>query len=185
VITGHLGVAGLLRSTREDNFGTGAFVALAVASLCPDVLDGVFFLVDFCSPYGLYSHTIFSVLLQSAVVGGAAFLVTDSRPMGVLFASAVLLHLPADFFTGRKLFFPGGEMVGLNLYNRPWWDLALEVPLVLLGWWAARRSSSIRSWTTSAWLLVFVLGVQVMYDATHSSRLRKPTACFRSTTPEF
>jgi len=140
--------------------------------------------VDFCSPYGLYSHTIFSVLLQAAILGGAAFLFFDSLAMGVLFASAVVLHLAADFFTGLKLMVPGGEFVGLNLYDRPWWDLALEVPLVVLGWLAARRVSE-RSWMTSRWLLALVLGLQVFFDATHTGRLRKPTACFRSTTPEF
>ena len=158
---------------------------MAVASLFPDVLDGVFFLVDFCSPYGLYTHTIYSVLLQSAVLGGAAFLYFDSRDVGLLFASVVLLHLAADYFTGQKLFVPGGEFVGLRLYDRPLWDFALEVPVVLLGWMAARRSSIRRSWTTSVWLLVLILGVQSFFDATHDNRLRKPTACFRSTTPEF
>ena len=185
MITGHLGVAGLLRSTQGARFGRAAVVALAVASLFPDVLDGVFFLVGFCSPYGLYSHTLFSVLLQSAVLGGAAFLVFDSRAIGVLFASAVLLHLPPDFFTGQKLLLPGGEMVGLHLYDRPKWDFAIEVPLVLLGWMASRRSSGERTWVTSAWVLVAVLGIQLLFDATSSRRLRKPTACFGSMTPEF
>lgn len=185
MITGHLGVAGLLRSTQGDKFGKSALVALAVAALFPDVLDGVFFLLDLCSPYGLYTHTIFSVLLQSAVLGGAAFLVFDSRRVGVLVAAAMLLHLPADFFTGQKLFVPGGEMMGLNLYDRPAWDFALEAPLVVLGWVAVRRSSRMHGWMTSAWVLVLVLGVQVVFDATHSRRLRKPTACFRSMTPEF
>ena len=185
MITGHLGVAGLLRSTQGEKFGSAAFVALAVAALLPDLLDGVLFLVNVCSPYGLYTHTIFSVLLQSAAVGGAAFLVFDSRGMGAIFAAAVLLHLPADFFTGRKLFFPGGEMVGLNLYARPMWDFSLEVPLVVLGWVAARRSFRVQGWMTSAWLLALVLGVQIVDDATLARRLRKPTACFRSLTPEF
>ena len=95
------------------------------------------------------------------------------------------VHLPADFFTGQKLLFPGGEMVGMNLYARPVWDFALEVPLVVVGWVAARRSFRVHVWMTSAWLLALVLGVQLMYDATHYRRLRKPTACFRSLTPEF
>ena len=184
MITGHLGVAGLLRPTQGRKFGQGAFVALAIASLFPDVLDGVFFLIGFCSPYGLYSHTIYSVLLQSAVVGATAFLFFDSPTVGVVFASAVILHLAADFFTGLKLMVPGGEFVGLNVYDRPWLDFVLEVPVVVSGWLVARRYSE-RTWMTSRWVLVLVLGVQLFYDATHSRRLRKPTACFRSMTPEF
>lgn len=185
MITGHIGIAWLLRSTRGKKFGTGAILALAVASIFPDVLDGVFFLVNFCSPYGLYSHTVFSVLLQSAVVGGAAFLLFDSRTMGVLCTAAVLLHLPADYLTGHKILVPGGEMVGLNFYNHPVWDFVIEVPLVVLGWFLSRRSSGQRTPIMSAWVLAAVLGVQLLYDVTHSQRLRKPTACFRSTTPEF
>ena len=149
------------------------------------MLDGVFFLLNFCSPYGLYSHTIFSVLLQSAIVGGAAFLVLDSRSVGVLCAAAVILHLAADYITGLKLMIPGGEFVGLNLYDRPMWDFALEVPLVVLGWLAARSFLPDRSWVTSRWVLALVLGLQLFYDATHLHHLRKPTACFRSMTPEF
>ena len=186
MITGHLGVAGILRSTQGEKVGSVAFVALAVAALSPDVLDGVFVLIGSCNPYGLYTHTIFSVLLQSAVVGGAAFLAFDSRRLGVLFAAAVLLHLPADFLTGQKLMYPGGELVGLNIYERPWWDFALEVPLVVLGWLATRRSLQLRSWMTSAWMLALVLSVQAVFDAaSHSPHTRKPTACFRSMTPEF
>ena len=186
MLIGHLGVAGLLRSTRGEKFGSGAFVALAVASLFPDVLDGVFFLLGVCSPYGLYTHTIFSVLLQTAVVGGAAFLVFDSRTVGALFAAAVFLHLPADFITGLKLMYPGGDMVGLNLYDSPWWDFALEAPLLVLGWMAARRSFRVRTWTTSVWFLMFLLGVQALSGATaHSQHGGKPTACYRSTTSEF
>jgi hypothetical protein len=186
VITGHLGVAGLLRWTQGEKFGKGAFVALAVASLFPDVLDGVFFLTGFCSPYGLYSHNIYSVLLQAAVLGGAAFLIFDSRQVGVLFASAVLLHLAADLLTGQKLLVPGGEMIGLYLYDRPVWDFVLEVPLLFLGWLAARRSFRVRTWLTSTWLLALFLAVQALFDTTmHSPRTRKPTACFRSMTPEF
>jgi hypothetical protein len=183
VITGHIGVAGLLSATTKRKFSTWALVALALASVSPDALDGLFSFVGFCSPYGLYTHTLYSVLLQAAVLGGAAFLITDSRAQGALFASAVLLHLGADLFTGQKILFPGGEMHGLYFYDHPVWDFALEVPLVILGWLAARRSAVSPSWMTSAGMLVSILAVQVLFDSTmHSGRTQKPTACFRATT---
>ena len=183
VITGHIGVAGLLSATAKRKFSTGALVALAIAAVCPDTLDGLFFFVGFCSPYGLYTHTLYSVLLQAAVLGGAAYLITDSRAQGALYASAVLLHLGADLFTGQKILFPGGEMHGLYFYNHPLWDFALEAPLVVLGWFVARRSAVSSSWITSGGMLLSILAVQVVFDITmHSRNTRKPTACFHATT---
>lgn len=186
VITGHIGIAGLLSATAKRKFGKGALAALAFASVSPDFLDALFFLVGFCSPYGLYTHTLYSVLLQAAVLGGAAFLLTGSRSMGGLYASAVLLHLAADLLTGQKILLPGGEMHGLYLYNHPIRDFVLESPLVLLGWLAARRSTFASTWMTSAGLLVPILLAQVVFDVTmHSRNTRKPTACFRASTPRY
>ena len=183
MITGHIGVAGLLSATSKRKFSTGAFVALALASVAPDALDGLFFFIGFCSPYGLYTHTVYSVLLQAAVLGGAAYLITDSRAQGALYASVVLLHLAADLFTGQKILFPGGEMHGLYFYDHPAWDFALEVPLVVLGWLAARRSAVSPSWMTSTGVLVSMLAVQAVFDGTmHSRDTRKPTACFHAPT---
>ena len=185
VITGHLGVAGLLRSTSSAVFGTRAYIALALASFSPDILDLLFALVGFCSPYGLYTHTLYSVVLQAAIIGAAAFLVSGSRAMGALFTSAVLLHLSADFITGRKLFLPGGEMVGLWVYENPPLDFLLEVPIVIVGWLLVRRSRRSAAWVTSGWVLAALLATQFVFDLTADPRLRKPNACFRSTTPEF
>ena len=50
----------------------------------------------------------------------------------------------------------------------------------------ARRHSEGRTWMTSGLVLMLFLGVQLFFDATMDSRkIRKPTACFRSTTPEY
>ncbi len=183
MITGHIGVAGLLSATAKRKLGIWALVALALAALLPDALDGLFFVIGFCSPYGLYTHTIYSVVLQAAVVGGGVYLIAGSRRLGALFATAVLLHLAADMFTGQKILFPGGEMHGLYFYYHPLWDFALEVPLVVLGWLAARRSAATPAWTTSVGVLVSILVVQLVFDTTtHSRNTRKPTACFHTTT---
>ena len=47
-----------------------------------------------------------------------------------LAALLVLAHLPADFVTGRKLFWPGGDLMGFYLYGEPVLDFA---PLVSSG----------------------------------------------------
>ncbi len=185
MITGHLGVAALLRSSSSAEFRAPAYIALLLASVSPDVLDVSFALVGICSPYGLYTHTLYSVLLQAVIIGGVAFLVSGSSAVAAVFASAVLLHLPGDFITGRKLFLPGGEMIGLRVYDQPALDFLLEVPIVIVGWLVMRRSRRSAAWATSGWVLAALLAAQFVFDATADPRLRKPNACFRSTIREF
>src|SRR5579864_1456260 len=96
---GHFGVAGAVRSASRSRMTGFVLLALFGASVAPDVLDGVYFVIGLCSPTGLYSHTIYVLLLQAAVVGGAAFLATESLSVGIIFAVTVLLHVPADFIT--------------------------------------------------------------------------------------
>ena len=182
MITGHFGVTGLVRSASHAKMSPAVFIALVLASLAPDIADGLYAVLGICSPYGLYSHTVHAVVLEAAIVGGAAFLATRSRVTALTFAVVVLLHVPADYFTGRKLLLPGGELVGLLWYERPVYDFVLEVPTVLLGWWVLRLSGKAPRWATSVWVLAFVLIGQTAFDVVSSRRGRgvKPSACFRT-----
>ena len=182
MITGHFGVAGIVRSVSRARMSSGLFVALVLASLAPDIVDAMYSVVGICSPSGLYSHTLQAVVLEAAIIGGMAFLASGSRVTALTFAVVVLLHVPADYFTGRKLLLPGGEMVGLLWYERPLYDYLLEVPTVLLGWWLLRRDGRAPRWATSVWVLVLVLVVQTAFDvvSARTSRGFKPSACFRA-----
>lgn len=159
---------------------TGLMVAFGLASFAPDIMDAAYFAFGICSPYGLYSHTLHAVVLQAAVVGGVAYLVTGSRVATATFAVIVLLHIPADALTGRKLLMPGGEMNGLLLYEHPLYDFLLEVPTGILGWWMLRRSGTAPRWATSSGVLLLGLIAQAAFDvdAARSSRGIKPNACF-------
>jgi hypothetical protein len=180
VITGHFGIAGIVRSVTRTKMSSGLFIAFALASLTPDVLDGLYFALGICSPFGLYSHTLHAIVLEAAVVAGSALLVTGSRVTALSFAIIIFLHIPADLITGHKLLLPGGEMVGLFWYEKPLYDFLLEVPTVILGWWALRRSGMAPRWATSIWALTVVLLVQTAFDviSTGSSRGAKPSACY-------
>ena len=182
MITGHLGVAGIVRSLAREEMSTGLVVACALASIAPDIMDAAYFAFGICSPYGLYSHTVHAVVLQAAVIAGVAYLVTGSRVATVTFAAIVLLHIPADALTGRKLLLPGGEMTGLLLYEHPLYDFLLEVPTVALGWWMLRRSGTAPRWATSVGVLVLALVVQAAFNAgsARSPGGIKPNACFAS-----
>ncbi|MEP6733570.1 MAG: hypothetical protein ABJE10_23190 [bacterium] len=185
MITGHLGVAGVVRSASRERMSSLIFAALLLASLTPDIVDLLYWLARFCSPYGLYSHTLHAIVLEAAVVGGVALLITDSWRIALLFAIVVLLHAPADFITGRKLLVPGGEMVGLRLYDRPSLDWLVEIPLVVIGWWLLRRSGRAPRWATSIWVVLGLIVTQTTLDAAASRRGRgvKPNACPIIATP--
>ena len=166
---------------------TTVFLALVVASFAPDLVDATYVVLRICSPYGLYSHTIPAVAIESAVVGGLAYLATSSRPISMSFVSVVMLHIAADYFTGRKLLMPGGEMVGLQWYDRPVHDFMVEGFLLVTGWLLFRRTGGTPRWASSPWLLLVVLGMQGALDISlvGSGRSLKPTACFRSTPPRM
>ena len=182
MITGHLGVAGAVLGATRTRLSATVFIAVAAASFTPDLVDATFVLLRICSPYGLYSHTIPAVVLESAVVGAVAYLATGSRSITASFVVVVLLHIAADYFTGRKLLLPGGEMVGLQWYDRPLHDFLLEGFLVVVGWWMLRRSVRPPRWAGSPWLLLMTLGTQAALDLTlvGSGHSLKPTACFQA-----
>ena len=180
--TGHGGVTGILRSGSRQRTSTDLLLALLAASVAPDILDLLFFTVGFCNPYGLYSHTVYIVALQAAVISGLAYLATESRATALTFATVVMLHVVADLITGHKLLLPGGDLIGLHLYTRAVLDWAIETPLALLGWWLLRRTGNAPRWATSIMAAVALVVVQTafgVYALTHQTGV-KPNACVSS-----
>ncbi|MBA3671470.1 MAG: hypothetical protein H0W68_05540 [Gemmatimonadaceae bacterium] len=132
----------------------------------------------FCSPYGLYSHTILALALLGTVLGGGVFLASGSRTMGALVTGLVLLHIPPDMVTGHKLLWPGGELHGLGLYGQPWADFVVELPIALGGWWCVRRVKTAPRWARSGWAAVAIVLVQGTIDVAGSYYGGfKPSAC--------
>ena len=152
MIVGHLGVAGAVYAGRRDS----SLFWLLGASMAPDVVDGLFVVARSCNPYGLYSHTIPAAPLIAAVTGALAYFATDQRVTGLLAAALVAAHLPLDFITGWKLFWPGGELLGLRLYEFPPGDFVLEALILLGGWWLVRSRRPAPRWATG-WLAVAAL----------------------------
>lgn len=173
MITGHLGVAAAARG----QWPVVSFLWLLPVSIAPDLLEVAYALSGICSPYGLYSHTVPAAALTGAVLGGVAFLATGSRAAGVLTAGVVLAHLPLDFVTGQKLFWPGGPLMGLHLYERPLLDFLVEVPVVLGGWWLLRRNGRGPRWATMGAAALGLVILQGTFDVVQRSI--KPTGCRR------
>jgi hypothetical protein len=176
VIVGHLGIAGAVHAGRRDS----SLVWLFGAAMAPDVVDALFVVAGSCNPSGLYSHTLPAAVLIAAVTGAIAYFATGTRATGVLSALLVLAHLPPDYVTGHKLFWPGGELMGLGLYDRPMLDFALEALIATGGWWLVRSRRSAPRWATGWLALATLLVLQGTLDAVGSRRRGvKPSACTR------
>jgi hypothetical protein len=172
VIVGHVGVAAAARSAWRRT----ALPWLLAGCALPDVVDVALAIAGVCNPYGLYSHTVHAAVLEAAVLGGVAFLVTGSRATGFASALMVMLHLPLDLVTGYKIFWPGGPMLGLNVYERPLLDFLSEAPILIIGWWLLRRSRGAPRWATSALVLAVLLAGQGALDMLARQGV-KPSAC--------
>lgn len=179
MIFGHVGIAALVGSTQRDRIGSRLFVALLVASFAPDIVDIAYFIAGICSPFGLFSHSIPAALLEAAVIGGVALLVTDSWRITLILIAVVLLHVPADMVTGHKILIPGGDIVGLRLYEKPLYDLTAEVLVIAAGWWAIRRAGVDIRWATGRRALIGVVIAQVVCDIiiASSGLGLKPNTC--------
>lgn len=149
--------------------------------MAPDLVDAAFVVVRSCNPNGLYSHTLPAAALIAAVTGSAAFLFTGERLTGLLAAAMVLVHVPLDYVTGHKLFWPGGDIIGLRLYDRPLLDFLLEASLVAVGWWLLRSRRNAPGWAIGWPALVALLLLQATTDV--AGKIRgglKPSSCARA-----
>jgi hypothetical protein len=169
VIVGHLGVAAALVRWRP-RVSPLWIIAAAVA---PDALDIAYATAGICNPFGLYSHTLPAALLLGVALAGGAVL-AGRRETALVVLLAVLIHLPFDLPTGRKLLWPGGELHGLGLYQRPATDFMMESLLVLAGWALLRGREGIPRWVSSWRTVAALVALQGMADLVGHL---KPTGC--------
>jgi hypothetical protein len=174
VITGHLGVAAAAQGYRRDD----SLVWLLAAAMAPDAVDAAFVVVGSCNPNGLYSHTLPAAALIAAVTGAIVFLTTGRRGTGLMAVAMTLAHIPLDYVTGHKLFWPGGEIIGLRLYEYPVADFFVEAALVAAGWWILRTRRGAPRWAVGWPALAAMLILQATVDVVGKARNGlKPSAC--------
>ena len=123
---GHAAVA-LALKTREPRT---PIAVLVVASFGPDWVELFLGLLLGRSVGEVYSHCIPGVLL-GALVAGSLYALVARRPGARDVALAWLLHWPADFLTGHKPLIDPAHRVGLDLYDLPAVDFAIEGALVV------------------------------------------------------
>jgi hypothetical protein len=126
VYTGHAAVA-LALKTRDPRV---PMVPLVLACYGPDWLETFLGLWHGRHEMSLYTHYL-PGLLTGALGAAALYTVVVRRPGGWIILSGWLLHWPADFFTAQKGLLSPTDRVGLDLYNLPAADFAVEAVLVL------------------------------------------------------
>lgn len=130
-------------------FGLGAYSfrktlplwLLLVAAQVPDWLDAGFCVADIDrGANGLYTHGFIPVAAAAVVAAIFTYALTRDAAGALIVALVVASHWGLDYFTGIKPTWPGGPIVGMNLYARPAVDVAFESATILAGWLLYRRT---------------------------------------------
>jgi len=150
VFIGHLAVALAAKRVRPS----APISALIAATYGPDVIEVTLLALWQWArmPASFGSHSIPAVALGAAVVGVAYWLWRRDAVGSALLTATYASHWVADLFTGtRKPTWAGGPSLGLELYDHPPIDFALESALFLAAWlflWPAgdrrRRRRAVR-----------------------------------------
>ena len=121
------------------------------------------------------SHSLVSVAIGASLVALVYLLATRQR----LDAAAVWLtyvsHWPADYITGLKPTWPGGPTVGLYLYARPFQEFCVEAVVIIVCWFAYRRSLPPPARNRAVGLLIPIglIAMQIAFLAVSNPSLRK------------
>ena len=112
------------------------------------------------------------ILGWALVVGVMAFVGWRSFATASTLFATYLSHLPADYITGRKPLVPGAPLLGLGLYDRPRWDFAVELIVILVGWllWRTSLLRERRNRPAAWMLLAGLIAIQAAADFAFSIR---------------
>ena len=161
--TGHAGVALGAHGLRKSI----PLWLLILASQLPDWADAGLCLANVRTAIpGMYSHSLpaITLLARGAALPYSAML---RDPAGMLLVALVVVsHALGDYVTGIKPTWPGGPVVGLELYRYPLIDFVFEVAVILGGWMIYRKSLPVdkRSREPVLTLLFVLMAVQIGAD---------------------
>jgi hypothetical protein len=124
---GHVGAALAAKRVRASI----GLLALLVATYTPDWVDGGLCLAGFYNP--MLSHSVPAVVLFSLVGFALYALKTRNWTAALVVAGVILSHMLLDWVTGYKPTWPGGPMIGLDLYSNPVADFIVEGVLIVIG----------------------------------------------------
>lgn len=152
---GHIGLALAGKGMRRN----APTWLLVVATQGCDWVQAVACVTAPAGASAMWSHSVLAVAVLAAALGLAAYRLTGDRAAAALAAVLTLSHVLADYVTGVKPTWPGGPLIGLDLYSLPLGDLLVEGAVLVLGWQVYRRSlpPDARS-ARLTWVLLLVLG---------------------------
>jgi hypothetical protein len=162
---GHVGVALAARRLRTSI----GLLVLLIATYTPDWVDTGLCLAGRYDAHEMLSHSI-SAVLVFALIGFIAYaLLTRNWTSAVVISVVILSHLPLDWVTGYKPTWPGGPMIGLQLYDRPAADFLAEGILIFVGALLYERTLPPRQrpWVDVSIMLCALLTLQLTVDVAH------------------
>jgi membrane-bound metal-dependent hydrolase YbcI (DUF457 family) len=162
---GHVGAALAAKRVRTSI----GLLVLLVATYTPDWVDAGLCVVGVYNRHEMLSHSIPAVLLF-ALVGFAAYAAATRDWTGALVVAAVILsHMLLDWITGHKPTWPGGPMIGLQLYDHPLADFVAEGVVIFVGALLYGRTlpERRRPWVDISIMLGTLLALQLTIDIAH------------------
>jgi hypothetical protein len=162
---GHVGAA-LAGKRARRSIG---LLVLLVSTYAPDWVDTGLCFAGAYNPQGMLSHSIPAVAFL-ALVGFVAYGIAtrDWRAAGVV-AAVIVSHMLLDWITGSKPTWPGGPMIGLQLYERPVADFLAEGVVIAIGavLYAKTLPPRRSPWIDSSAMLGILLLLQLSIDVAH------------------
>ncbi|HEV7596372.1 MAG TPA: metal-dependent hydrolase [Gemmatimonadaceae bacterium] len=126
---GHVGAALAAKRVRRSI----GLLVLLIATYVPDWADAGLCLAGAFNPHEMLSHSIPAVALF-ALLGFATYATTTRDWRSALVVAVVIVsHMLLDWITGYKPTWPGGPMIGLELYDHPIADFIAEAVVIAIG----------------------------------------------------
>jgi hypothetical protein len=162
---GHVGPALAAKRVR----GSIALLVLLVATYAPDWVDMGMCVAGTYNPAGILSHSVPAVVILM-LTGFAGYAAATRDWTGALVIAALILsHMLLDWVTGYKPTWPGGPMIGLELYNYPVADFIAEGIVIVAGalLYARTLPPRRRPWVDLSIMLGALLALQLTIDIAH------------------
>lgn len=162
---GHVGAAlGAKRLRRSIGLAV-----LILATYAPDWVDAGLCLARTSNPFEMLSHSIPAVAFLALVAFTGYGLVTRDWNAAAILAAVVASHMFLDWITGYKPTWPGGPMIGLQLYEHPIADFVAEAIVIAIGalLYARTLPTRKRPWVNVSTMLGALLLLQLAIDVAH------------------
>ena len=169
---GHVGAALAAKRVRASV----GLLPLLIATYTPDWVDTGLCLAGAYDPRAMLSHSVPSVLIFALLGFTGYTLVTRDWTGGLVIAAVIVSHMLLDWITGYKPTWPGGPMIGLQLYDYPIADFVAEGATVVVGslLYARTLPPRQRAWVDVSIMLAALLVLQLTIDVAHLLNFRIP-----------